>query len=80
VIVKADYTFWAANQTPPVTGSPSGDSNNDGVKNLIQYALINGGERGSLVGSFMTFTKRGAPYGSDITYAIETSLHSRHSG
>jgi len=46
---------------------------NDGVKNLVEYALVNGGERGVLSGNTITFTKRGAPYGSDVSYAIETS-------
>ena len=43
------------------------------MKNLIEYALIDGGERGVLDGTTITFTKRGAPYGGDLTYDIETS-------
>lgn len=66
-----DYAAWAS--ANGITGGASGDSDNDGVSNLVEYALINGGERGSLSGNTITFTKRGAPYGSDITYAIETS-------
>jgi autotransporter-associated beta strand protein len=69
----ANYAFWAATQIPPVTGGPNGDDDNDGVKNLIEYALIQGGERGVLSGTTITFTKRGAPYGNDLTYVIETS-------
>lgn len=66
-----NYASWALANN--VTGGASGDSDNDGVSNLVEYALIDGGERGSYVGNSITFTKRGAPYGSDVTYAIETS-------
>ena len=68
-----DYASWASSQVPPVTGGPNGDSDSDGVRNLIEYALVDGGERGVVSGNTITFTKRGAPYGTDITYAIETS-------
>jgi len=68
-----NYASWAAAQVPPVTGGPDGDDNNNGVKNLIEYALADGQERGTLSGSTITFTKRGAPYGTDLTYEIETS-------
>ena len=68
-----DYAFWAISQVPPVTGGPDGDDDNNGVKNLLQYALADGGERGVLSGTTITFTKRGAPYGSNLTYIIETS-------
>jgi len=67
------YQSWADNQLPPVTGGPNGDDDNDGVKNLVEYALADGGERGVLSGNTITFTKRGAPYGGDLTYIIETS-------
>ena len=68
-----DYGFWAASQTPPVTGGPDGDFDKDGVSNLVEYALADGGERGVLSGTLLSFTKRGAPYGADLTYIIETS-------
>jgi autotransporter-associated beta strand protein len=68
-----DFDSWASSQVPPVTGGPNGDSNNDGVPNLVEYALVDGGGRGIVTGNTITFTKRGAPYGGDITYAIETS-------
>ncbi|MEY4246269.1 MAG: hypothetical protein RLZZ245_3854, partial [Verrucomicrobiota bacterium] len=68
-----NYASWAASQTPPVTGGENGDDDNDGVKNLIEYALTDGGEHGVLSGNTITFTKRGAPYGGDLTYEIETS-------
>jgi hypothetical protein len=56
-----------------VTGGANGDDDNDGVKNLVEYALTDGGERGTLSDHTITFTKRGAPYGGDLTYIIETS-------
>lgn len=68
-----DYAFWAASQIPAVTGGADGDDDNDGVSNLVEYALADGGERGVLNGTTITFTKRGAPLGSDLTYIIETS-------
>ncbi len=66
-----NYASWALANN--ISGGASGDSDNDGVRNLVEYALMDGGERGSYVGNTITFTKRGAPYGSDVTYAIETS-------
>jgi hypothetical protein len=71
--VANDFAAWAASQSPPVTGGPNGDDDHDGVKNLIEYALADGQERGTLTGLTLSYTKRGAPWGSDITYAIETS-------
>jgi endo-1,4-beta-xylanase len=69
--VTADYLSWAS--ANGVTGGDNGDSDNDGVSNLVEYALVDGGGRGVLSGNTITFTKRGAPYGSDLTYIIETS-------
>ncbi|MCU0792842.1 MAG: autotransporter-associated beta strand repeat-containing protein [Opitutaceae bacterium] len=71
VTVTDNYLSWAT--TNSVTGGVSGDSDNDGVKNLVEYALVNGGERGVLNGNTLTFTKRGTPFGGDVSYAIETS-------
>jgi autotransporter-associated beta strand protein len=68
-----NYDSWAATRLPPVTGGPNGDDDNDGVKNLVEYALTDGGERGVLNGNSITFTKRGTPYGGDLVYIIETS-------
>ena len=68
-----NYASWAASQFPPVIGGPNGDDDKDGVKNLVEYALTNGGERGVFSGNTLTFTKRGAPYGGDLSYIIETS-------
>jgi len=72
VTVTDNYLSWAT--ANGVSGGINGDSDNDGVKNLVEYALINGGERGVLSGYTITFTKRGAPYGSDLTYDIESSI------
>lgn len=68
---RHDYTSWATANN--VTGGPEGDSDNDGVKNLVEYALADGAERGTLSGNTLTFTKRGAPYGGDLAYIIEVS-------
>lgn len=67
----SDYPTWAALNT--ISGAATDDHDNDGVPNLIEYALINGGERGTLSGTTVTFSKRGAPYGNDLTYIIEIS-------
>ncbi len=69
--VTDNYLSWATANS--VTGGTNGDSDNDGVQNLVEYALVNGGERGVFSGNTITFTKRGTPYGSDISYIIETS-------
>ena len=71
--VTNDFAAWAASQSPPITGGPNGDDNKNGIPNLIEYALADGQERGSFTASTLSFTKRGAPWGSDITYLIETS-------
>ncbi len=68
-----NFQSWADSQVPPVTGGANGDDNNNGVSNLVEYALTNGGERGVFSGNTITFTKRGLPYGNDLTYLIETS-------
>jgi autotransporter-associated beta strand protein len=75
LVQSPNYASWAASQAPPVTGGVNGDDDNDGVANLVEYALADGQERGSLSGNVLTFTKRGEPYGSDVTYAIETSAN-----
>jgi autotransporter-associated beta strand protein len=71
ITVTDNYLSWAT--ANGVTGGPEGDADNDGVRNLVEYALANGGERGVLSGNTITFTKRGAPYGNDVTYEIESS-------
>jgi autotransporter-associated beta strand protein len=69
--VTDNYLSWATANN--VTGGPNGDHDNDGVKNLVEYALVDGGERGVLSGNTITYAKRGGVYGSDLTYMIETS-------
>ena len=68
-----NYVSWAASQVPPVTEGPNGDDDKDGVKNLVEYALADGQERGTLTGTSISFAKRGGVYGGDITYEIESS-------
>ncbi len=66
-----DFASWAL--ATGVSGGPGGDSNNNGITNLVEYALVDGGARGVFSGSTITFTKRGEPYGTDLSYSIETS-------
>jgi hypothetical protein len=70
-IVTDNYLSWA--NANGVTGGENGDSNRNGVPNLVEYALMDGGERGALSRDTLTFTKRGAPYGNDLSCIIETS-------
>lgn len=62
-----------------VTGGPNGDSDNDGIPNLVEYALdldftASDGSAGSFDGSLLSFTKRGeAVTNGDVSYSIETS-------
>ena len=63
---------WATSHG--VTGGPQGDSNHNGVPNLVEYALADGHERGVLSGDTLTFTKRGGDFGDDLSYVIETSI------
>jgi autotransporter-associated beta strand protein len=62
-----------------VTGGENGDSDNDGISNLVEYALnlnFNGsdGSAGTFSGNTLTFNKRAeAVTNGDVTYVIETS-------
>ena len=73
------YATWAAAQVPPVTGGANGDSDHDGIANLVEYALLldpaaADGPPGSFNGSLLSFTKRNvAVTNNDVTYAIQTS-------
>ena len=73
------YATWAAAQVPPVTGGPNGDSDHDGIANLVEYALAldpaaADGSPGSFDGSLLSFSKRDvAVTNNDVTYAIQTS-------
>ena len=75
--VAGDYTSWAT--TNGVTGGPSGDSDNDGILNLVEYGLalnFNGsdGSPGTFAGNTLTFTKRpDAITNADVSWIIETS-------
>jgi hypothetical protein len=73
------YATWAAAQAPPVTGGPNGDSDHDGIANLVEYALAldpaaADGPPGSFNGSLLSFSKRAdAVTNNDVTYAIQIS-------
>lgn len=75
--VANNFGTWAL--ANGVTGGPNGDSDNDGIKNLIEYALNlnfagSDGSAGTLTGNVLSFTKRPeAVTNRDVTYAIETS-------
>ncbi|MEY3895599.1 MAG: hypothetical protein RLZZ214_1118 [Verrucomicrobiota bacterium] len=75
--VSGNFTTWAT--TNGVTGGPNGDSDNDGISNLVEYALAlnpaaSDGSPGTFVGSTLTFTKRAeAVTNGDVTYVIEKS-------
>jgi hypothetical protein len=78
-IISNTYTTWAAAQVPPVTGGADGDSDHDGIPNLVEYALVldpaaADGSPDSFDGSLLSFTKRGvAVTNGDVTYAIQIS-------
>jgi hypothetical protein len=73
------YDTWAAEQIPEVTGGPYGDSDNDSIPNLVEYALnlnpaASDGAPGTLTGRVISYSKRAeAVANGDVTYEIETS-------
>ena len=73
------FASWAAAQSPEVTGGPYGDSDNDSIPNLVEYALnlnpaASDGAPGTLTGRVISFSKRAeAVANGDVTYEIETS-------
>lgn len=73
----AGYDSWAS--ANGVTGGPSGDSDNDGITNLVEYALnlnpsASDGAAGTFDGTTLSFTKRAlAVSNGDVNYAIEVS-------
>lgn len=73
----ANYATWAADNH--VTGGPGGDSDSDGIRNLIEYALnlnpaASDGAAGVFSGNTLTFTKRPAAISNgDVSWVIETS-------
>ncbi|MEX1116650.1 MAG: autotransporter-associated beta strand repeat-containing protein [Akkermansiaceae bacterium] len=75
--VSNNFASWAS--ANGVTGGPTGDSDNDGILNLVEYALalnFNGsdGSAGTFTGNLLTFTKRqDAIDNADVSWVIETS-------
>ncbi len=73
----AGYTSWA--DANGVTGGTNGDSDNDGILNLVEYALnlnpaASDGSAGTFNGTTLSFSKRAlAVTNADVTYAIEIS-------
>lgn len=72
-----DYASWAA--ANGVIGGPGGDSDQDGISNLVEYALLlnfNGsdGSVGTFEDNILSFTKRqDAIDNGDVSWIIETS-------
>lgn len=74
-----DFYAWATANS--VTGGPNGDSDNDGIRNLVEYALaLNPAAFDGQAGSYnpatgvISFTKRqDAIENGDVTYIIQTS-------
>jgi hypothetical protein len=72
-----NYASWAT--ANGVTGGPDGDSDNDGIPNLVEYAINlnfagSDGSAGTLTGKVLSFTKRAeAVTNGDVSYSIETS-------
>ena len=75
----ASYSTWASSQVPIVTDGPDGDSDNDGIKNLVEYALNlnpagSDGSAGTFSASLLSFAKRAeAVSNGDVNYEIESS-------
>ncbi len=72
-----NFGSWATNNN--ITGGLTGDSDKDGIPNIIEYALeldLDGsdGTAGTFANGTWTFTKRAeAVTNGDLTYAIEVS-------
>jgi fibronectin-binding autotransporter adhesin len=73
----SDFDSWALDNG--VTGGPDGDSDGDGIANLLEYALdLNpagfDASTGAFDGTTVTFSKRAlAVENGDVTYTIQTS-------
>jgi lysophospholipase L1-like esterase len=69
-----NFATWAS--AHGVTGGANGDSDHDGISNLVEYALLlnpaaSDGSPGTLTGNLLSFTKRAeAVANRDVTYAI----------
>ena len=74
---SGSFATWA--DANGVTGGANGDSDVDGIPNLVEYALNlnpagSDGSPGTLIGSLLSFTKRTeAVTNGDVTYRIEES-------
>jgi fibronectin-binding autotransporter adhesin len=79
----AGFSSWItgtfANGTVPGgQQGPNDDPDNDGISNLVEYAIagldptVSNGSIGTFSGLTLTFTKR-SPLATDISYVIETS-------
>ena len=80
---NAGYSSWItgtfANGTVPSDKQgPNDDPANDGISNLVKYAIagldptVSNGSVGTFTGNTLTFNKR-QPLATDLTYVIETS-------
>jgi fibronectin-binding autotransporter adhesin len=78
VVGGANYASWAIDNGIP-GAPPLGDFENDGISNLVEYALgtdpkVSTQPAGVLAGNVMTFTKGSAAIANgDVSWAIETS-------
>ena len=76
-LTGGNFASWALENG--VTGGPSGDSDTDGIPNLVEYALMlnpagSDGSAGTFTGGLLSFAKRGvAVTNGDVTYAIQES-------
>lgn len=72
-----DFASWAL--TNSVSGGADGDSDDDGIPNLVEYALNlnpagSDGSAGTFNGSLLSFAKRAeAVTNGDVTYVIQES-------
>ena len=76
-VANGSYSTWASANS--VTGGANGDSDHDGISNLVEYALAlnpaaSDGSAGTFVGGLLSFTKRAeAVTNGDVTYSIQES-------
>jgi uncharacterized repeat protein (TIGR02543 family) len=85
VIPVGGYAAWAQTNItdidPLADATPAGDADNDGLTNLMEYALgksptVSSQPAGVLSGKVITFTKgTEAVTNGDVTYSIETSTN-----
>lgn len=74
---RGNYASWATENS--VTGGTDGDSDFDGIKNLVEYGLNlspagSDGSPGTFASNTLTFTKRPvAITNADVSWVIETS-------